>query len=176
MQRPDVAASRAGAGPGGGAELLGRGDGLDGKPKVGGRLALLSDGRLRSAPRSTLMRWRALRWACSLWDWHGESTFCVPLPSAFFMAGLALDADALREAGGSSLVSSSMTAAEATLADDCLGLRAAGGAGAFGGGGGALGLRAAGGAGFGGGGGALMACPMPLPRYPVEKLVMAIGA
>ena len=109
------------------------------------------------------------------------------------MAGLALDADALREAGGSSLVSSSMTAAEATLADDCLGLRAAGGAGAFGGGGGALGLRAAGaagfgggggalglrtagGAGFGGGGGALMACPTPLPRYPVEKLVMAIGA
>ena len=107
------------------------------------------------------------------------------------MAGLALDADALREAGGSSLVSSSMTAAEATLADDCLGLRAAGGAGAFGGGGaldlraagaagfggggGALGLRAAGAAGFGGGG-ALMACPTPLPRYPVEKLVMAIGA
>ena len=75
------------------------------------------------------------------------------------MAGLALDADALREAGGSSLVSSSMTAAEATLADDCLGLRVAGGAGAF-----------------GGGGGALMACPTPLPRYPVEKLVMAIGA
>ena len=80
--------------------------------------------------------------------WDGETTFCVPLPSAFFMAGLTLDADALRgaaslEADGSSLVLSFMATAEATLAEDCLGLRAEGWAAAF---------------------GALMACPMPLPR------------